>query len=284
MISTACQDRSRLIIVGDYLFDPGVGLISGPSGAHYVSPNLSDLLCTFVESNGEVVDHDYHGPKPAVNDSKGALSRRVVRLRQYFRDSPRSPSYIETVPNQGYRLIAPVYGTTPKPVVTQKPERNAKPSESGGLRSLFNEFRDRKVCRSMLIYSAIVWLVYEFTDLVVPALGLPEWVLTLVVLLGITGFPIAAALSWIFDITPQGVVRDRHASECRTPAPSRKRDMVVDFALVASAMAICALLIFSSQTTGAPEAQADGFEEPRVEKINPAKSEDANDHFFWNVI
>ena len=78
MISTACQDRSRLMIVGDYLFDPGVGLISGPSGAHYVSPNLSDLLCTFVESNGEVVDHDYHGPKPAVNDSKEALSRRVA--------------------------------------------------------------------------------------------------------------------------------------------------------------------------------------------------------------
>jgi len=38
-----------------------------------------------------------------------------------------------------------------------------------------------------------------------PRLGLPEWTVTFLIVLLIAGFPIAVALSWIFDITPAGI-------------------------------------------------------------------------------
>jgi TolB-like protein/Flp pilus assembly protein TadD len=42
---------------------------------------------------------------------------------------------------------------------------------------------------------------------VLPALHVPEWVLTAIVVFLLVGFPIAMALAWIFDVGPEGISR-----------------------------------------------------------------------------
>jgi hypothetical protein len=102
----------------------------------------------------------------------------------------------------------------------------------------------------MLIYAIVIWLVLQVCEIVVPALKLPEWVNSLVVILGILGFPIAATLAWIFDLTPAGLVLDNGGSLNTPGGAVRKRgDFVFDAALVAAALAICALLVLSSTDT-----------------------------------
>ena len=281
MITAANHRRTRLVIVGDYLFDPGVGLISGPSGAHYVCPHLAETLSVMVENAGGVVKHEdltnWKRVSNHVDDQ--ALGRNVARLKQYFRDCGLPPAYIETVPNQGYRLIAPVYGLTDKPEL-EPATRTRIVHKPGRFIQLVNEFRERKVCRAMLIYSAVVWLIYEFSDLVIPALGLPDWVLTLVVLLGLLGFPIALFLSWVFDLTPEGLVRDKP----RKPAGSQSRspaDIAVDFALIVSAVAICTMLVVSTQAGGeVVEASTESIEQPQAESNHSPGPGDAVGDIF----
>jgi serine/threonine-protein kinase len=48
---------------------------------------------------------------------------------------------------------------------------------------------------------------------VLPALGIAEWVFSLLVVLCLSGFPVAMALAWVFDITPEGVKRTRALEE-----------------------------------------------------------------------
>jgi hypothetical protein len=98
-----------------------------------------------------------------------------------------------------------------------------------------------------LVYAIVVWLVFQISEIVVPALNLPDWVNSLVVVMGILGFPIAATLAWIFDLTPAGLVRDGGAPAAQQISPNRKRsDLVFDTVLVAAALAICAMLVLSS--------------------------------------
>ena len=93
----------------------------------------------------------------------------------------------------------------------------------------------------------MIWLVFQISDIVTPALGLPDWVHTLIVLLGILGFPIAAALAWIFDLTPEGIVLDVRKSSASFSAGSRKPvDLAVDALLIAAAITICVLLFNAS--------------------------------------
>jgi TolB-like protein/lipoprotein NlpI len=84
----------------------------------------------------------------------------------------------------------------------------------------------------------VAFLIWQVAEIAFPALHLPEWALTLVVVLTIVGFPIAVVLAWAFDITPEGVKRtvpeDTVAEQAELPAPSesapdRKSIVVLPF-------------------------------------------------------
>jgi adenylate cyclase len=48
------------------------------------------------------------------------------------------------------------------------------------------------------------WVVVQLTDLLAPDLGLPDGTVLAVFVMAVVGLPVAIALSWIYDLTPQG--------------------------------------------------------------------------------
>ena len=58
MLHHSGQNELKLLIVGDYLFEPQSGLLSGPSGAHHMCSQMSLLLCRMIERAGQVVDRE----------------------------------------------------------------------------------------------------------------------------------------------------------------------------------------------------------------------------------
>ncbi len=73
--------------------------------------------------------------------------------------------------------------------------------------SLFQELKRRNVFRVAVAYLVLAWVVLQITDLVAPALHLPDWTMTMVVFLGFVGFPFAIFFSWAFELTPEGLKR-----------------------------------------------------------------------------
>jgi TolB-like protein len=72
---------------------------------------------------------------------------------------------------------------------------------------LFSELKRRNVFRVAAAYVVVAWLVLQVGDLAADNLGFPGWFMPMLfVLLGL-GFPVAAVLSWAFDLTPEGVQR-----------------------------------------------------------------------------
>ena len=73
--------------------------------------------------------------------------------------------------------------------------------------SFFTELRRRNVYRVATAYIIVGWLVMQVVDVMQPALLLPEWIARLFAVVLLIGFPIAMVLAWVFDITPDGIVR-----------------------------------------------------------------------------
>jgi adenylate cyclase len=71
--------------------------------------------------------------------------------------------------------------------------------------SFLAELKRRRVYRVAIVYAAVAFVIWQAAEIAFPALRLPDWTLTLVVLLTIAGFPIALVLAWAFDITQAGV-------------------------------------------------------------------------------
>jgi len=104
----------------------------------------------------------------------------------------------------------------------------------------WQELKRRGVPRVLAMYAATAFIFIEASDIIFPRLGLPDWTVTLMIILLIVGFPVAFILSWVFDITPQGVVKtgsleDRDISK-ESEKPRRRRlrlsDVVIALLLI----------------------------------------------------
>ena len=75
------------------------------------------------------------------------------------------------------------------------------------LRVLSDELKRRQVYRVAAVYAAGAFVAVQVAELFLPRLGLPDWIVTIVVMASVVGFPVAVALAWAFEATPEGVRR-----------------------------------------------------------------------------
>jgi TolB-like protein len=73
------------------------------------------------------------------------------------------------------------------------------------LRGLLEQLRVRKVYRVGAVYAMAAFVVLQVADVALAPLGVPDWAFALLVLAVVVGFPVAIALAWTFEITPEGV-------------------------------------------------------------------------------
>ena len=96
--------------VGDYRVDPGVNQIQD-SGVHkQVEPKAMAVLCYLAGRAGETIGREelMTAVWPGRVVVEETLTRAISQLRTALSDNVGSPRYIQTVPKQGYRLIATV--------------------------------------------------------------------------------------------------------------------------------------------------------------------------------
>ena len=98
------------------------------------------------------------------------------------------------------------------------------------MKGFLTELKDRKVFRVAIVYLVASWLVMQIADVMFPALGLPEWSVTLVAALLIVGFPVALVLSWAYEAGPGGIHRDRRDEDKDTASVDSKSVGVLPFA------------------------------------------------------
>ena len=89
------------------------------------------------------------------------------------------------------------------------------------LGTFYAELKRRRVFRVAVVYAVVGWLVIQVAETVFPPLGLPDWTVPFVILLGLLGFPIALVLAWALELTPE-CLRLTHAvdQECDRSVPS----------------------------------------------------------------
>jgi adenylate cyclase len=99
------------------------------------------------------------------------------------------------------------------------------------------ELKRRQVVRVALVYGATAFAILQAADLAFPRLGLPDWTVTFVLWLTILGLPVALVLSWVFELTPEGVRRtdaDAPSSASTTWISTRTIALVIPGLIVAA--------------------------------------------------
>jgi len=98
------------------------------------------------------------------------------------------------------------------------------PGSPSKLSQFWHELKRRNVHRSLAIYAGSAFVFLEATTIIFPRWGFPDWTIDLVLYLLILGAFITIIVSWIFDITPQGVQKTKpleEVTETEKPAASK---------------------------------------------------------------
>ena len=93
--------------------------------------------------------------------------------------------------------------------------------------SFFSELKRRQVLRTAAAYVAAAWLLVQVADTVFEAFELGEEAVRLVIIVLALGFVPVIILSWVFQLTPEGLRRDSGDSAADAPAGHRADRIII---------------------------------------------------------
>ena len=87
------------------------------------------------------------------------------------------------------------------------------------------ELKRRNVPRIAAFYAAAGWLVVQIATQVLPVFEMPTWMMRVVVVAVVLGFPCALLFAWFYELTPEGLKRESEVDRSESTARSSGRKL-----------------------------------------------------------
>ena len=102
-------------------------------------------------------------------------------------------------------------------------------SNKQAVMSFFDELKRRNVFRVGIAYVIVAWLLLQVADVVLNNIEAPAWVFQAILLLLVIGLPMTSIFAWAFELTPEGIKKERDVdrSESVTRITGRKLDFAI---------------------------------------------------------
>src|SRR6266403_1669269 len=100
-------------------------------------------------------------------------------------------------------------------------------------KNFFGELRRRNVYKAAVAYIVAGWALAQGIAQVFPVFDVSNWVVRLVVVLIVIGFPITLVCAWAFEITPEGI---KSTEEADAMPPSSRPAIAPGFTSLLSAL------------------------------------------------
>jgi TolB-like protein len=127
-------------------------------------------------------------------------------------------------------------------------------------RDLLAELKRRNVYKVAIAYAVVAWLLIQVATQVFPFFEIPNWVVRLVVLVIMVGFPIALIIAWAFELTPEGLKRTEFAD--KLPKKSSRNRVWLYVVVLAGALSVS--LFFLGRYTAPIQRGAAGAAEKSI--------------------
>ena len=111
-------------------------------------------------------------------------------------------------------------------------------------RNFFTELKRRNVYRAAVAYGVVAWFLTQLTTQVFPFFDIPHSAIRFVIIALSLGFPIAMGLAWIYEFTPEGVVRSEDLDPVKARTARRLTGRVLDFIIIGVLVLVIAMLLY----------------------------------------
>ena len=109
--------------------------------------------------------------------------------------------------------------------------------------NFLTELKRRNVYRAAVAYGVVAWFLTQLTTQVFPFFELPNFAVRFVVIALAIGFPIAMLLSWLYELTPEGIVRTGDLDPAQARSVQRAAGRILDFIIIGVLLLVIAMLL-----------------------------------------
>jgi TolB-like protein/Tfp pilus assembly protein PilF len=109
--------------------------------------------------------------------------------------------------------------------------------------NFLTELKRRNVYRAAVAYGVVAWFLTQLTTQVFPFFEIPNFAVRFVVIALAVGFPIAMLLSWLYELTPEGIVRTEDLDPAKARSARRATGRILDFIIIGALLLVIAMLI-----------------------------------------
>jgi TolB-like protein len=110
-------------------------------------------------------------------------------------------------------------------------------------KNIFTELKRRNVYRAAVAYGVVAWFLTQLTTQVFPFFEIPNYAVRFVVVALAVGFPIAMLLAWVYEFTPEGVVRTEDLQPAQARSVQSATGRILDFIIIGALLLVIAMLI-----------------------------------------
>ncbi len=96
--------------------------------------------------------------------------------------------------------------------------------------SFIAELKRRNVFKVGAAYVVMAWLIAQGVDVFLENFGAPDWVIKTILLLLVAGLPIALFFAWAFELTPEGIKKEKDVD--RSQSITHETGRKLDFAII----------------------------------------------------
>src|SRR6266700_4121779 len=107
-------------------------------------------------------------------------------------------------------------------------------------KNFFAELKRRNVYRAAVLYGMGAWLLAQIATQIFPFFNIPNSAVRFFIVTLILGFPVAMVLSWLFELTPEGIIRTEDVDLATQRGFGRK----IDFVIIGVLLLVIALLVY----------------------------------------
>jgi len=109
--------------------------------------------------------------------------------------------------------------------------------------NFLTELKRRNVYRAAVAYGVVAWFLTQLTTQVLPLFEIPNSAMRFVVIALVVGFPIAMLLAWLYEFTPEGIVRTEDLHPAQARSLQRATGRILDFIIIGALLLVIAMLI-----------------------------------------
>jgi tetratricopeptide (TPR) repeat protein len=191
-------------MLGDILVFPNKGVIVRQQEHHHLSPRAMEVLFVLGCNAGSVVSRNallgyVFGDKAS---AKSNLSPVMKELRHLLNDRTECPTYIQTLPRKGYRLLLPALPLDESILsadllrVAAHLDDSPKSAKKFTLLGGIDYWRTSRLFKVAGTYIVMAWVLMQVLSVTLPVFNAARWFDKAALLALIIGFPLILGYNW----------------------------------------------------------------------------------------